>query len=431
MTTESVKSESSDPATAVAATGDVNVDESSSADKMPSNGATGPASTTASDMSIATTSSTGSGNPSSSSTTTASKSTGAGAKGGAHSPSKTSPSAYGHSISAKGAPHLPPVPMHHPYAHHHYYAYHQHMAAANAGATDPKKTGANSKSSNPVPVPPYNPAQYKKQGVGGESAANRGKQPTGVQGQPPPPPMYPPHLPGHHHAYQAWAAYRYAQQHAQYHGGPPPPPPPGPPPPWNAEAYAAAHQAYAAAVSKAVATSTKGNKSKGSPGEKGGATTSGTATSLIPPPPPMYPPPPPPHTGPYRFSDCTLRREALARSVAEGVAKRKSIPSANGSSKTSSPQSSIPSLAGSPSTPISSLPKNGVIGGPMMHSQSPQDAATLHMMELEARAEGATSPSQIEDFHKEEVATMGCTCKKTKCLKLYCQCFAVDRKSVV
>lgn len=39
--------------------------------------------------------------------------------------------------------------------------------------------------------------------------------------------------------------------------------------------------------------------------------------------------------------------------------------------------------------------------------------------------EGATSPSQIETSHREEVTTMGCTCKKTKCLKLYCQCFAV------
>ena len=39
--------------------------------------------------------------------------------------------------------------------------------------------------------------------------------------------------------------------------------------------------------------------------------------------------------------------------------------------------------------------------------------------------EGATSPSQIELSHRDEVTNMGCTCKKTKCLKLYCQCFAV------
>lgn len=45
-------------------------------------------------------------------------------------------------------------------------------------------------------------------------------------------------------------------------------------------------------------------------------------------------------------------------------------------------------------------------------------------LDLENRL-GATSPSQIDLFHREEVTTMGCNCKKTKCLKLYCQCFAV------
>lgn len=39
--------------------------------------------------------------------------------------------------------------------------------------------------------------------------------------------------------------------------------------------------------------------------------------------------------------------------------------------------------------------------------------------------EGATSPSQIEISHRDEVQHMGCTCKKTHCLKLYCQCFGV------
>lgn len=42
--------------------------------------------------------------------------------------------------------------------------------------------------------------------------------------------------------------------------------------------------------------------------------------------------------------------------------------------------------------------------------------------EFEGRT-GATSPSQIETNHRDEVQNMGCTCKKTRCLKLYCQCF--------
>jgi Tesmin/TSO1-like CXC domain, cysteine-rich domain len=40
--------------------------------------------------------------------------------------------------------------------------------------------------------------------------------------------------------------------------------------------------------------------------------------------------------------------------------------------------------------------------------------------------EGATSPSQIEIYHRDEVENMGCTCKKTNCLKLYCQCFGIQ-----
>lgn len=84
-----------------------------------------------------------------------------------------------------------------------------------------------------------------------------------------------------------------------------------------------------------------------------------------------YPPPPPGDvhhlpTGPYRYSDSSLRREAVSR----------------------------------------------------LSNMDPYGA------EVDGR-EGATSPSQIESSHREEVTTMGCTCKKTKCLKLYCQCFAV------
>jgi Tesmin/TSO1-like CXC domain, cysteine-rich domain len=42
-----------------------------------------------------------------------------------------------------------------------------------------------------------------------------------------------------------------------------------------------------------------------------------------------------------------------------------------------------------------------------------------------ARKGGALSPRQIALHHRVEVQDMGCTCKKTRCLKLYCQCFGV------
>ncbi|GAX10854.1 hypothetical protein FisN_31Hh062 [Fistulifera solaris] len=44
----------------------------------------------------------------------------------------------------------------------------------------------------------------------------------------------------------------------------------------------------------------------------------------------------------------------------------------------------------------------------------------------EPKKEGATSPTQIETTHRDEVQHMGCTCKKTRCLKLYCQCFQAE-----
>jgi len=39
---------------------------------------------------------------------------------------------------------------------------------------------------------------------------------------------------------------------------------------------------------------------------------------------------------------------------------------------------------------------------------------------------GSTATTNEYSIHREEVTNMGCTCKKSKCLKLYCQCFAAS-----
>jgi hypothetical protein len=111
--------------------------------------------------------------------------------------------------------------------------------------------------------------------------------------------------------------------------------------------------------------------------------------------------------GPYRFSDPTLRREALSHTNSPG---EKNSPSSLPRGDHATINMENPTSTGTTTTTP-----------PTTTSMT----TMAYMMEMEARADGATSPSQIEDFHREEVTSMGCTCKKTKCLKLYCQCFSV------
>jgi len=145
--------------------------------------------------------------------------------------------------------------------------------------------------------------------------------------------------------------------------------PPYPPPPPSREDHAHHHRAWAEYHSHYYDPAT------GAPYPH---------PPYIPPPPPPLGPPPPDSgatstSGPYRFSDNTLRRDALSQ------------------------------LKGT-------SPRSQPFGKSTEHVDSPL---------TDLNREGATSPSQIESSHREEVTTMGCTCKKTKCLKLYCQCFAV------
>ncbi|KAG7357144.1 Tesmin/TSO1-like CXC domain protein [Nitzschia inconspicua] len=277
-------------------------------------------------------------------------------------------------------PHYPGHPMPHilpPHLHHPYYPYpgmpppppppphHYDPAYAIASAASVNSDSAKKQQKNPSNGSPSVPSVKSSTGEGDKSSPgsppksggmpstsaagspSSAAAPAAAAAYPPPPPPHP-----YYHPHAAAAYHRWAEAAAA--AGYPPPPPHRYPPPYDP--YAAAAMAYANSNSQSPASDH---------------------------PPHGHP------IGPYRFSDTTLRREALSHHHSSASEKNPASPG---------------------------------VQEPVMSVEHPNMA---YMMEIEARADGATSPSQIEDFHREEVTSMGCTCKKTKCLKLYCQCFGV------
>ncbi|KAL3921230.1 MAG: hypothetical protein SGILL_002855 [Bacillariaceae sp.] len=264
--------------------------------------------------------------------------------------------------SPKTSPTKPPPHYMHPPppGHPMYYPYPPYDPAAYAAAAGPSEAMKDGGSPGAKSASAENGSPAS--GASKAGTTSPGSSPSKAPVYPPPPPHYMAQYP-----YPMYPGYPPPPPH--HHSGYPPPPPhphhPGYPPHYDPYAAAAHAHAYAAK-----------SPPKGSEKSPHGSPTAATP-------------------GPYRFSDTTLRRDALARLGSNGKSK--------GGTPGSSPSKGTDSLDGSP--------QSGV---------HPYD-----VMDLEARADGATSPSQIEDFHREEVTSMGCTCKKTKCLKLYCQCFGV------
>jgi Tesmin/TSO1-like CXC domain, cysteine-rich domain len=96
--------------------------------------------------------------------------------------------------------------------------------------------------------------------------------------------------------------------------------------------------------------------------------------------------------------------------------------------------SATPSLNNNNNKPSTAMKSKLTIGSGVGTNDSndvPLPASYLSMAALQTRPNHlnrtksrALSPTEIEINHRDEIQHMGCTCKKTRCLKLYCQCFA-------
>ena len=157
---------------------------------------------------------------------------------------------------------------------------------------------------------------------------------------------------------------------------------------------------------------------------------------MQPPPPHHYPWPPPmtlqpPLLHPQQRHPMNSNRNTTAKGNSTGTVASRNVKSNNSAvqslnNKTPADSAMKSKLATGSGTNNNSATPNSTnfLSDNLAYGYNHLHAAGMQPIQNNNGTENrALSPTEIELIHRDEIQHMGCTCKKTRCLKLYCQCF--------